>query len=471
MRFQYSVKTSGQAVPPASPSMVRTAELPVKRLLTRQHDLAVRGAIASAVLLASTGCAMLDPGIASAWKIEPVLSVKHTIHSSQAYYTMGRYYDGSQAWGKSIDAYRKAIAADAQNIEAYNALGVALAQSGRYADAETTLRQAIAIDPARTHMRSNLGYVLLLAGKPSEAMTELKAVVKQNPGDAMALANLREAMARADAAQHGNAAAGETAAIKEEAVTFGEFVQGGSGRPQGVCRCRRRCRCVSFSGSVPTPILAAEVRAPLTAPLSVPMPLQLATVPGSQTVGAGVPPVPESVGTVPSRPHLPDRPTAAAPKEHVAVVDIAVAARPQSQSVPIPVRAEDLGAKRQASRLEVSNGNGVAGMARLVGRWLATQGLDNVRLTNQRPFAQQTTLIQYRSGHEEEARRVARSLPAGAKALLGPTQGLRSDVRVVLGRDWIQTAICLEHNTCQPMVDSVAMRLASEPRVSRRASA
>jgi hypothetical protein len=454
MRFQCSVKTRGQVVPPASPSMVRTAALPVKRLLTRQHELAVRGAIASAVLLASTGCAMPGPGIASAWDIEPVLSVKHTIHSSQAYYTMGRYYDGSQAWGKSIDAYRKAIAADAQNIEAYNALGVALAQSGRYADAETTLRQAIAIDPARTHMRSNLGYVLLLAGKPSEAVTELKAVVKQNGGDATALANLREAMARADAAQHGNAADGETAASKEEAVTSANSSKASAVAPRVSVDVDVDVDGVAFSGSVPTPIPAAEVRAPLTASVTVPMPLQLATAPGSQTVGAGVPPVPESVGTVPSRP---DRPTAAAPKEHVAIVDIAVAARPQAQSVPVAVRAEDLGAKRQASRLEVTNGNGVAGMARLVGRWLATQGLDNVRLTNQRPFAQQTTLIQYRSGHEEEARRVARSLPAGAKALAGPTQGLRSDVRVVLGRDWIQTAICLEHNTCQPMVDSVAI--------------
>jgi len=454
VRFQYSVKTRGQVVPPASPS-VRTVALPVKRLLTRRHELAVRGAIASAVLLASTGCAMPGPGIASAWDIEPVLNVKHTIHSSQAYYTMGRYYDGSQAWGKSIDAYRKAIAADAQNIEAYNALGVALAQSGRYADAETTLRQAIAIDPARTHMRSNLGYVLLLAGKPSEAVMELKAVVKQNGGDAMALANLREAMARADAAQHGNAADDETAASKEEAVTSANSSKASPVAPR--VSVDVDVDGVAFSGSVPTPIPAAEVRAPLTVSVSVPMPLQLATAPALQTVGARVPPVPESVGTVPSGPNWPDRPTAAAPKEHVAIVDIAVAARPQSQSVPVAVRAEDLGAKMQASRLEVSNGNGVAGMARLVGRWLATQGLDNVRLTNQRSFAQRTTLIQYRSGHEEEARRVARSLPAGAKVLSGPTQGLRSDVRVVLGRDWTQTAICLEHNTCQPTVDSVAI--------------
>jgi tetratricopeptide (TPR) repeat protein len=182
---------------------------------------------------------MPGPGIARAWDIEPVLSVKHTIHSSQAYYTMGRYYDGSQAWDKSIDAYRKAIAADAQNIEAYNALGVALAQSGRYADAETTLRQAIAIDPARTHMRSNLGYVLLLAGKPSEAVAELNAVVKQNGGDATGPRRIcgkrwPERMPLSTA----TLPTARLQPVGKKAVTSANSSRR-QRSPQGVCRCRR----------------------------------------------------------------------------------------------------------------------------------------------------------------------------------------------------------------------------------------
>ncbi len=113
-------------------------------------------------------------------------------------------------------------------------------------------------------------------------------------------------------------------------------------------------------------------------------------------------------------------------------------------------------ARLPASKLEISNGNGVSGMAARVGKWLATQGMSTNRLTNQQKFAQQQTVVQYRRGHEEAALWVARSLPATAKAEAAPTEGLRSDVRVVIGRDWIQTAACLDRNTCQPLATSVA---------------
>ena len=51
--------------------------------------------------------------------------------------------------------------------------------------------------------------------------------------------------------------------------------------------------------------------------------------------------------------------------------------------------------------------------------------------------------------------RVARSLPGGGKALLVPTQGLRADVRVVLGRDWVPINACLKRDACQPVIASV----------------
>ena len=103
------------------------------------------------------------------------------------------------------------------------------------------------------------------------------------------------------------------------------------------------------------------------------------------------------------------------------------------------------------SRLEVSNGNGVAGMAARVGRWLAAEGLRNARLTNQRPFVQATTLVEYRSGHELNAQRVARSLPITAATAAAPSPGLTSDVRVLLGRDWALAAACQDDPSCRPV--------------------
>ena len=137
------------------------------------------------------------------------------------------------------------------------------------------------------------------------------------------------------------------------------------------------------------------------------------------------------------------------------------ASNPVSGPVPLPAakavasqpanyRAEEL-----ASRLEVSNGNGVAGMAARVGRLLTTQGVPIARLTNARPFVQQATVIQYRDGHEEAALRVARNLPVLALAAPEPTPGLRSDVRVLLGRDWVRSAACLETSSCRPALAPV----------------
>ena len=148
--------------------------------LRHPNHYAIAKTIASALLMAAAGCATPDTDRPQAWRIEAVFNVKHAIQSSQGYYTLGRYHDGSKAWGLAVDAYRKAIAIDAHNLEAYNALGVALAQSGRHADAETVLRQAVALAPELSHVRSNLGYVLMLAGKPDEAVLALKAAVLQD---------------------------------------------------------------------------------------------------------------------------------------------------------------------------------------------------------------------------------------------------------------------------------------------------
>jgi hypothetical protein len=403
MRFQCRIE-EGFVIAPQPPLRPqyesapppRLAPTPVQRPAANRRNTLARGAIASAVLTAAAGCAMFEPGGAKPWKVEPVFSITHSGQSSQAYYALGQYFDGSMAWDKAIDAYRKAVAADAGNIEAYGALGVALAQAGRLADAELTLRQAVALAPDLLRVRNNLGYVLLLAGKPEEAVLVLKPVVDRDGGNAIAAANLNQAMARS------------TGAVVA------------SSEPR--------------HAAVPT-VAAAPVRVEPAAP------------PTSLRVGYA--------------------PTVAALEERVARV--ATAASPASPAVPaVPAlpaapspAAQAVVASTQAvppaSRLEVSNGNGVAGMAARVGRWLAAHGMPTERLSNRQPFTQRYTVVQYRVGQEDAAQHIARLLPASAKAESRPTPGLRSDVRVVLGRDWVQAAACLERNTCEPESTPVAM--------------
>jgi len=160
-------------------------------------------------------------------------------------------------------------------------------------------------------------------------------------------------------------------------------------------------------------------------------------------------------------------PSVNAPATQVDSMVAPVATRPVPSTpvdvAPEPVEASAVEAAPTAAlappsaRLEISNGNGVTGMAARVGRWLAKQGIATQRLTNQRPFAQALTIVQYRAGHEEAAQRIARSMPAEAKADTQPTPGLRSDVRVVLGHDWVKAAACLATDSCPAGAGAVAL--------------
>lgn len=373
------------APPPLAPT-------PQARPMSKRRGKLARGAVASAVLIAAVGCATVDSGGKKPWKIEPVFSVTHSGQSSQAYYALGQYFDGSMAWDKAIDAYRKAIAADARNVEAYGALGVALAQAGRLADAEITLRQAVALAPDLLRIRNNLGYVLLLAGKPDEAVVVLKSVVDKDGGNAVATANLANAMARSSGAV--------------------------------------------MASSEPRPAVSTVVAPPVHVEPAAP-----ATPSTNLRVGYA--------------------PTVAALEERVAPVAVAnLPAAPAAPAAPSPGAPAVVAATRDvpsASRLEVSNGNGMNGMAARVGRWLAAHGVPAERLTNRQPFTQRNTVVQYRVGQLDAALHVARLLPANAKAESQPTPGLRTDVRVVLGRDWVQVAACLERNTCRLASTPVAM--------------
>lgn len=86
-------------------------------------------------------------------------------------------------------------------------------------------------------------------------------------------------------------------------------------------------------------------------------------------------------------------------------------------------------------RLEISNGNGVTGLAKRVGRLFGQQGISVYRLTNQPPYRQVITEIQYRSGFRQQAEKVRESLHGYAVVARVEAPGRRVDIRVVLGQD------------------------------------
>ena len=89
----------------------------------------------------------------------------------------------------------------------------------------------------------------------------------------------------------------------------------------------------------------------------------------------------------------------------------------------------------QSFRLELSNGNGVTGMARRLGEQLIATGLPKARLTNQKPFRQRLTQIQYRDGYADVAEALRSRMPNQPPMIKTAALRASTDVRVVLGRD------------------------------------
>jgi hypothetical protein len=100
---------------------------------------------------------------------------------------------------------------------------------------------------------------------------------------------------------------------------------------------------------------------------------------------------------------------------------------------PIPLKvAQNVVAQ---FKVEVANGNGVNGMARIVGKFLHDQGYSATRLTNQKPYQAISSEIQYRAGYQLEAQRIQTNFPQAIE--LVQRNDLRADVsiRILLGKD------------------------------------
>jgi tetratricopeptide (TPR) repeat protein len=85
--------------------------------------------------------------------------------------------------------------------------------------------------------------------------------------------------------------------------------------------------------------------------------------------------------------------------------------------------------------LEISNGNGVQGLAKRVAGRLVGAGVRTARLTNQRPFNQPSTEVQYREGYAAAAAALASKLQHPVQVKPKGDLASHIDVRIVLGRD------------------------------------
>lgn len=349
-----------------------------------------------------SGC-VLYPGyqdkMGQAVTIKPVTEVRHALGSADALYQLGRYYQARVNYAEAVAAYEKALEADPSHIEAHNGLGVAHCLQDRHELALQYFRKAIGMAPLAAHLHNNLGYAHLVHGQEAEAVSAFERALLLEPQNQRARRNL--------------AAVYMKTGLRDKAAAL----------------TRARSESEGIPGAAPTAVTPAG-----TASAAIPAmspPVAVAAGKGQKlSCSAGARLVQVTPGV------FEFRMTEAG----------AMASTSPGKIFGRTAAPQDSGRfSGQDIRIEVSNGNGVPGMARQVSDFLQQNGFATARLTDRQPYQQALTEIHYRPGHSGVAEEISRLMPVGVPMV--ESYNLRRDihVRVMLGKDAAHQAAYLEN--------------------------
>lgn len=348
------------------------------------------------------GCAVYQSRDKQAVSIKPLMDVKHA-GGPEAMYWLGRYHQGKADHRQAIEAYEKALTENPGHVETHNGLGVCYFLEGRHELALQHLRKAIELSPVEAHLHNNLGYAHLLRGRDNEAATAFEQALRIDPENRQARRNL--------------ATVYEQTGLLDKAVILSQ---------------------TGFDVSA-SPVAADGMPAPRP-------PIALRQAQGEREQGTPSISIPINLTTTSTD----EQPVGQGRDAHLVQITPDVFELRMNEGVMMTNRTGEnpngdgasylsasAGSKdgRLVVSIEVSNGNGVTGMARKVSEFLQQNGFARARLTDRRPFQQAQTEIQYRPGSYILADQIRRMMPNEVPMV--ESYALRRDieVRVVLGKD------------------------------------
>lgn len=275
-------------------------------------------------------------------------------------------------------------------------LGRAFQGQAHYEDAAEAYQKALAADPRHIEARNALAVVYAVQGLSDKAELEFKTAIAAAPGHSHLHNNLGYFYLQLGRTDQAIAAFREGQRLDPENVRV----------LNNLALAEQRAGKPTIAPLLPATVSAKAVARANEAVATTKAPRPEALVPTLQMV-AVAPNVWQLRSLLPS-----------IPGEQLAT--------PGTPSPP---------ARRNSSRvrIEVSNGNGVAGLARRVGSYLRVRGYASPRLTNQKPFKQAKSEIQYVAGLEAAARELGSALAIPVR-LVVPRINRKIQVRVVLGK-------------------------------------
>ena len=393
------------------------------------------------IALAVVGCGLVQacsaPPASRTLAVSPVVRGEMPGNQAASWNRLGRFHHERGQLALALGAYAQSLALDASQLEARNAVAVIEAQQGNLEAARNAL-VALANDyPGEAQPHTNLGYVQYLMGDHAGATQTLRRAMALGAGP-KAFQNLQLAEAAMGKAPAGDAPqlAAATPAAPAAAATAAVAAHAGPEAP-------------AAAGQQAVPVAAAPRALPA-------MPALTATAPQAIAAPALDSPASMAVAAAPAAPRSEPGPLTVLPTSsreigsHMELVQLAanvyeLKTRVPPAAVPVPapiavaaapkpvVQALAQAGKVRMARLEVANGNGVTGMARRFRSLLGQMGIPVDRLSNEKPYNQVATTIQYSPGFERQAAGLQKALQG--KAQLASRQLTATDVRLVLGKD------------------------------------
>ncbi|WP_296951416.1 LytR C-terminal domain-containing protein [uncultured Massilia sp.] len=294
-------------------------------------------------------------------------------------YARGRALHLARRYDEAVAAYQAALQADPGHVNARNGLAIAYAERREFARAipiwqEMTRGATLSSGPAVAFLFSNLGYAHLLAGDDEKAVAALEKACLLDPLNGRAWQNLGEALQRLGQDERARQMLRQASALREH-----------------------------------------DLRA------------DYAMVPGER---------PATIARALDGARRPD--------QEWAFVEIAdkgngmlelrrtPALHPRGAPAAAPFQPPTAGGAGAVAGLEISNGNGRQGLARLLASRIRDPEVKIVRLSNEKGFAVRQTRIEYRPAFRGVAERLAQRFGASQPVAVGAG---RADVRLVLGHD------------------------------------
>ncbi|KQV46034.1 MULTISPECIES: LytR C-terminal domain-containing protein [unclassified Duganella] len=415
------------------------------------------------IALAAVGCGLLSacsaPPQSRPLALQPVVRGDMPGNQAASWNRLARFHHERGQLALALGAYAQSLALDANQLEARNAVAVIEAQRGDLESARTALLKVVNDYPGEAQPHTNLGYVQYLMGDNAGAAQTLRRAMALGAG-AKAFQNLQ--LAEAAMGKAPDPGAPQLSAAPAAAPTVAPAAPAPSVLAPSVVAAPAVAQSVVVptkdAPPMPAPILAASaaavrsVEAPpvvvadaaspnlallaeanaAPAPARAPRkePQQLTILPSSAARdGASRMELIQFAGNVYElRARVADEP-AAAPAESAAPIVAAAEVKPAVQAAVPAATASQV----RMARLEVSNGNGVTGMARRFRSVLGQMGVPVDRLSNAKPYRQVVTIIQYSPGFEKQAASLQKALQG--KVQLSSQQLAASDLRLVLGKD------------------------------------